>query len=474
MTSIKREFFNGVLFTAIGKYSYVFINFLITAILARILSPADFGIVAIATVIINFFSMLSDMGIGPAVVQNKELKKKDLENIFSLTFYMGAVLSLIFYFLAPFFSKYYENEQLLSVVQLFSIAIFFHCVDIVPHSLLVKGKRFSFLAYSNVIIQVVCGAISIWAAYLGFGVYSLLIQPILSSILIFVVDISQHWIFPTLKVQKESIQKIFSYSLFQFLFSFINYFSRNLDKLVVGRVFGVSDLGYYEKSYRLMMLPVGNLSHIITPAIQPIFSEFQNDNNLLYNRSIRIMKLFVFLGFPISVFLYFCSSEIILLSFGEQWHGAIPVFQILSLSVGFQMIFSPQGAFFQSANAVKEMFYCGLATAIFNTLAVIVGCIICKNIEVLSWLIVISYILAFIITYFVLINKVFASSFKTFLKIFIQPLQLSILLAIILFLFNVFAPQMDIIFSFVIKCIISVFVVGVFNLFTKSITKLLK
>ena len=127
MASVKKELFSGVLFTAIGKYSYVVISILITAVLARILTPADFGIVAIATVLINFFSMLSDMGIGPAIVQNKDLNKEDLSSIHNLTLYMGVGLSAIFFLLAPVFAHYYDNKQLVIVIQLFSISIFFHC-----------------------------------------------------------------------------------------------------------------------------------------------------------------------------------------------------------------------------------------------------------------------------------------------------------------------------------------------------------
>lgn len=474
MASVKKELFSGVLFTAIGKYSYVVISILITAVLARILTPSDFGIVAIATVLINFFSMLSDMGIGPAIIQNKELNKEDLSSIYNLTLYMGVGLSAIFFLLAPVFAHYYDNKQLVIVIQLFSISIFFHCADIVPHNLIVKAKRFSFLAYSNVIIQIVSGVASIIAAYYGLGIYSLLIQPILSSVLLYLVDLSQYRIIPTFVIHYNSIKKIFSYSLYQFLFSFINYFSRNLDKLVVGRVFGVNELGYYEKSYRLMMLPVGNLSHVITPAIQPIFSEFQNNKNLLFQRSKRLFQLFAMMGFPISVLLYFCSKEIILIAFGEQWVGAVSVFKILSLSVGFQMIYSPQGAFFQSANAVKEMFHCGIVTALLNVFAVIVGCIWVKDILVLSWMIVAVYTLAFVITYYVMINRVFASSFLSFLKVLIGPILLSCLIVIPLYLTNSFLVDAHILLSLAIKCIATMVVVGLYELKTKQISKLIK
>ncbi len=473
MSQIRKDLFKGVIFTALGKYSNIVISLVITAVLARLLTPADFGIVAIATVIINFFSMLSDMGIGPAIIQNKNLNHNDIKSIYSFTFYIGLFLGIIFYLLAPIFTKFYNNKDLIDIVQILSISIFFHCVNIVPHNLIIKSKNFSFIAYSRIIIHCVSGIVSIVAAFLGLGIYSLLIQPIMSSVLAYIVDINKQRINLSLRINLLSLKKIYSYSMYQFLFSFINYFSRNLDKLVVGKIFGVNELGYYEKSYRLMMLPIGNLSLVITPAIQPIFSEFQNDKKLLYHRSLRLFKIFAFLGFPLSVFLFFCSKELIIIIYGNQWSEAIPIFQILSLSVGFQMIFSPQGTFFQSANAVKEMFYCGIVTAIFNVISVVVGCLLLKDINMLSWMIVLTYVIAFFVTYYIMVRRVFCSNFISFLKVLINPIFLSIMIALPLFIFNYYL-DLNIVISLLIKCAIFVIIIAVFEITTKSISKLLK
>lgn len=420
MSSIKRELFNGVFFSAISKYAYIFINLIVTAILARLLTPEDFGVVAIATVFINFFSMLSDMGIGPAVIQRKDLTKNDLNSIFSLTVFIGLFLSIIFFFCAPLFSSYYKNESLLIIIQLLSVSIFFHCINIVPASLLNKNKQFSFSAYTNVIVQLVGGAIALSCAFCGGGVISLIIQPIVCSLLTFIVFFRKYPQSFSLTIHVSSISKILSYSTYQFLFSFLNYFTRNLDKLFVGKCLNVTELGYYEKSYRLMMLPVGNLSHVMLPAIQPIFSEFQDNKKLLYDRSLKIFK-FLSIGFPISVFLFFCSEEMILIVFGEQWLPAVKVFKILTISTGFQVLYSPQSAFFQSANAVKQMLNCGMIVAILNIIAVIVGCVIFVDLSILSYSIVVSYILSFLITYYVLIKKVYEHSFIEFLGIFVKP-----------------------------------------------------
>lgn len=339
-------------------------------------------------------------------------------------------------------------------MKFFSIAILFHCLDIVPSSLLKKNKKFKFIAFCNIIVQSSCGMIAILAAFCGFGAMSLLIQPVFGGAILFFIFFKQSNLSLSLKPNIYSIKKIFSYSLYQFLFSFINYFSRNLDKLVVGKSFGVVELGYYEKSYRLMMLPVGNLSHVITPAIQPIFSEYQNNKEWLFSKSMQLFRFLTLIGFPLTVFLFFSSRELVLTIFGSQWEGAIPVFQILSLSVGFQIIYSPQGAFFQSANAVKLMFYCGIVTALLNIIAVWLGCILFHSITILAWSIDIAYTLAFFMVYFVMVKYVFHQKFVRFLKILIEPLLLTSMVAGALLIENHFIAIENIILSLFLKSLI--------------------
>ena len=474
MSSAKSELFGGVFYTSVTKYSGIIVNLVTTAILARLLVPEDFGIVAIATVIINFFSMLSDMGIGPAVIQNKSLDKNDISNIFSLTLYVGIILTIIFYLSSSLLSDFYNSPKLNNIISFFSLAIFFHCVDIVPNNLLKKDKRFRFIAIRTVLVQILCCVLSVIAAFCGFGIYSLLIQPILSSIALFVIDYREYPIRVLFRISLFSIKKIFAYSSYQFMFSFINYFSRNLDKLVVGRVFGTVELGYYEKSYRLMMLPVGNLSHVITPAIQPVFSEYQNDKEWLFSKSMRLFKLLTMIGFPLSALLYFASEEIVILLFGDQWYGAVPVFRIFSISVGLQIIYSPQGAFFQSANAVKEMFYCGIITAILNVLAVIIGCYLFKNLESLAWCINLAYFLAFFQVYYIMMKKVFVQPFCKFVLMLRDPIILSLLLCVILFLANTYFVFDSLVLSLFAKFMVFTIVIVVYEYLTSTYRLLIR
>ncbi|MFA5325182.1 MAG: lipopolysaccharide biosynthesis protein [Bacteroidales bacterium] len=456
MNSIKKEMASGVYYTALAKYSGVILSLVIAGILSRILTSDDFGVIAIATVIIAFFSIFSDLGIAPSIIQKKDLTNDDFNNIFSFTIWSGIIISILFFLSSWLIADFFNSEILIPVCQLLSINLLFASVNIVPNALLQKAKRFKFIAVRTLGVQVVCGIVSIIAAYKGAGVYALLINPILSSIILFIVNYFQYKIQLKFTLGLSSIKKIFSYSAYQFGFNIINYFSRNLDKLLIGKHLNMSELGFYDKSYRMMMLPLQVLPQVVSPVMHPIFSDLQNDLKKLSESYLKVVKLLAFIGLPISVFLLFTAYELIILVFGHQWEPSVPVFKVLSLSVGLQVILSTSGSIFQAANSTKTLFWCGLITTILNILAICIGLFCFNTSYAIAWGICISFTLNFIITYYLMYNKVFKISWKPFWKILISPVILSGILGCMLFLLNIILPSdLNLILSLIIKGILA-------------------
>jgi PST family polysaccharide transporter len=174
-------------------------------------------------------------------------------------------------------------------------------------------------------------------------------------------------------INKNAIDKILSFSIYQFLFNLVYIGYRNIDKFFIGKFFGMADLGYYEKSYRLMMLPLENVSSVISPVLHPLLSELQNDKDKIWSSYLKMLRMLSEFSFILSVALYFLSDSIILFLYGENWKFAIPLFKILSLSVCFQLLQAPIGAVLQSINKVKALFYGGLWMLLFVTLALFVS-----------------------------------------------------------------------------------------------------
>lgn len=448
----KKELISGIVYTAASKYSGIIITLVISGILARLLSPEDFGIVAIATVIITFFGIFSDLGISPAIIQHKNLDKQNLSDLFSFTVWLGILLSLAFFFSAPYIAAYYNSGILLTICRLLALNLFFNTINIVPNALLYKNKEFKYISVRNITIQLLVGVVAVVAALLGAGLYALLINPIITSVIIFFISYRKYPQKMRLVTGIETIRLIFSYSLFQFLFNLINYFSRNLDKLLIGKYLGMIPLGYFEKSYRLMMLPIQNITFVITPVLHPILSDFQNDIRFLASSYERIIRILSFIGFPLSIFLLFTAKEITLIIFGDQWLPSVPVFQILALSAGFQIVLSSSGSIFQAANDTKSLFICGLFSSILNVSGILLGVFYFKTLEAVAWCLCITFSINFIQCYLQMYLKTFDKrSFTYLIKQFLSPLLLTLMSFFLLFPLDKLTADYNLLISLMLK-----------------------
>jgi PST family polysaccharide transporter len=214
-------------------------------------------------------------------------------------------------------------------------------------------------------------------------------------------------------------------------------------------------LGYYEKSYRLMMLPLQTITHVVSPVMHPIFSDYQNDFKKLSDSYLKIVKLLAYIGFPLSVLLFFTSKELVLLIFGMQWERSILSFQILALSVGFEIILSTSGSIFQAANSTKMLFICGLISTIILIIAILIGVFIFKIIEAVALFSLFAFIINFIITYFLMYSKLFKTGLQTFFKVLISPIILSLILIFILYFTDLLFVNLNLLLQLIIKAIIT-------------------
>lgn len=455
MISIRKSLGTGIFYTTLARYSGILISIVIGAILARLLSPEEFGTVALVTVFVNFFNLFSDFGIGPAIVQNQTLSKKEIESIFSFSILIAFFMALLFFSGASLISRFYNKAELVNVSRYLALSILFYSLQIVPKALIQKDLKFKQLGIVTLVVQTICGALAIVLAYAGLSYYALVIQSIISGFFLFIIF---YWISPVkvaLNIDLLGIKKIFKFSAFQFMFNVINYFSRNADNILIGKFMNSSALGYYDKSYRLMMMPVANLTHVITPVLMPVLSRFQNDKELVFKTYLKVIKILSIIGFPLSVFLFFSANEIILLMYGSQWGQSIPVFKLLAATVGFQMILSSSGSIFQTVNRTDLMFITGVLGTI-----VLVGGIsysiffINASIVAVSWAVAAGYLVYFFIIFYFLIKKALKRKLSIFFKVLLYPLFISGVMGTVLWFLEKVWPS-SLIYSLICKLFVS-------------------
>lgn len=432
---MRTELFRGLLFTFFSKYSGLFIGLVISAILARVLSPSEFGVVAIAMVFITLFNLFGNLGLGSAIIQANNLDDRDVRSLFLFSILIAFLVSVLFFFSSYMIADFYEMSDLTSIFQILSVSLFFTISNIVPQSLLYKKLLFRRLSVITFFVQLFSGVVAVYLAYNDFGYFSLVYRSVFVSVFTFLAIYFYSPIIPYF-VTMDSVNKIAGFSLYQFLFTLVNYFSRNLDNILIGKYMGSSKLGYYDKSYYLMSLPIQNLTQVLTPVLHPILAKANFQSNEVFLFYLKACRILAAIGFPLSIFLFYSAEDIILLIYGDQWLNSIPVFKVLSISVGIQIVLSSSGSIFQSCNRTDLLFYSGLFTSSVMILSIFLGVFFFNSLVAISYCLLAAFVVNFFVAFYILIVKVLDSSYIKFLYIFVLPISSAISLFLIYYLLD--------------------------------------
>lgn len=461
----------AVLLNAAAKYSTVILQLIYTAILARILTPEDYGTIAVINVFIVFFQLLADMGLGTGVIQNKDLTDDDVNNIYSFSIYMGLVLLVIFMGCSFLIASIYGDTIYIPLGFILSFSLMFNAFNMIPNAILLKEKKFSSIAIRTVVVAVVSFSLTIVFAVRGMGVYAFAAQSVVYSMGLFLWNECKIKLKLNLKPKFSSVKKIFGYSIYQFGAQTLNYFNRNLDNLLIGKFFSKEDLGYYNKAYTLMQYPINYLPGVITPVLHPILSEHQDNKKFIYEKYMQLLKVLSLLGCFGSAFCFFAGKEIILIAFGQQWGNAIQTFRILSLSLWPQILTNTIAPIYQSIGNTKLMFQNLIITTIIIVSMIIAG-VVMHSILYISIFVSFAYVLNFFVTYFIMMKFGMRASYSKFLFAFRHELIIFIFLMLLSVLWPIRFE--NILLGFVIKFVAMISLYVVLLVVTKQHRTLLK
>ena len=357
------------------------------------------------------------MGLGTAVIQNKSLTDDEIGDIYSFSVYAAFVLGAVFLILGWPISVFYGDPVYLKICGLLSISVFFNAVNIIPNAVLMKSKRFGLVGKRLIAVSAATGAIAIAMAATGFSFYAIVFQSIFQAVFIFLWNYWNTRLKFRFRFKAASIRKVRQYSTYQFSYSLINYFARNLDNLLIGKALGSVNLAYYDKGYRLMMYPVQNLTYVINPILHPVLSDYQNDKAYIYSAYMKVVRVLSLLGLFISLYCFWASEEIIMVFFGDQWAKSVPVFRLLSLSVWPQLVSTSAGSIYQSTGNTKLMFKSGTIHFTTTIVLIVIG-VLHGELKTVALLVAVSLYLRFFIDYYFLVVKGFGYAYGTFLKAF--------------------------------------------------------
>lgn len=371
--SLYTQAISSVKWNAASQAVRLSLYFLTTLLLARLLNPADFGLLGMATVFTGFIAVFNDFGLGSAVVQRRNLDQETISTIFWLTIAVGVITTLITVLISPIAANFYSQPELKPLLSFLSITFLLNSIGQVQFSLLMKALNFRHIALIESFSGLLGGIVAIVLAFMDWGVWSLAIQLVVSvgvaSIIYWVIS---DWR-PNFVFEKANLRGIVNYSGGLFGFNIVNYFSRNADYLLIGRFLGPGPLGLYTLAYRLMQFPIQNITAVVNRVLFPTLSKIQEKNEKIRTGFIKASQYIAFITFPLMIGLLILAPEFILIAFGRKWVFVIPIVQILALVGLVQSIIGLVGSIYTAKGKTKIFFYWGIISTVTVVGGIIVG-----------------------------------------------------------------------------------------------------
>jgi lipopolysaccharide exporter len=310
-----------------------------TAIMARLLEPAAFGLIAMAGVILRFGSYFAQMGVGSALIQKKEISDENVRAAFTSAVFLGILFFVSVWFLAPLAIYIFDNERVIPIIRVMALSFIITGLTTTALSLLRRNLEFRSLAITEILSYVLgYGLIGITLAYNGFGVWSLVAGALSQSVLLSILSylFSHHTL--SFIYRRKYYKSLYSFGGRVSVISFFEFLGSNLDTLAIGHFIGATPLGIYNRALMLVNLPAQYLTGSFSRVLFPSFSRVQKETERLKKAYLSTIMLFSAILCPTCLGIAVASQEIVLLVLGEKWIAANPVLQILSIAILFNIL----------------------------------------------------------------------------------------------------------------------------------------
>ncbi len=330
--SLKQKTVRGTAWSFIDNISGQGITFLVGLVLANILSPAEYGLIAIISIFIAVFNSLVDSGFSNALIRKNNATDVDYNTIFLFNLAISILLFFCLYFLAPYISLFFNQPELTSLTRVMSSIVLINAFAIIQRTRLVKNIDFKTQTKISVIASTISGAIGIGMAIRGCGVWSLAGQQIsrqtLNTILLWFFN---RWM-PRLQFSIESFNELFSFGWKLLVSSLIDTIWREIYQVVIGRFYSPATLGQYERARQFNMIFSNNLTAIIQRVSYPVLSSIQDNNERMKQAYKKIIKTTMYISFICMLGLCAIAKSLILVLIGEEWLPAVEFLQIICFS----------------------------------------------------------------------------------------------------------------------------------------------
>jgi O-antigen/teichoic acid export membrane protein len=363
----------GVIWAGASQAGRLLIQILALAVLSRLLPAADFGLLALATVVTTYASLLRDMGTAAAIIQRDRLTGELLNTVFWFNVCVGVALAALVCVLAIPIANLFRQPRLSGVLAALAITFPLVSAGAVHQALLERSLRFRSLARLEISSALLALGVACLSAVKGFGVYSLVVNTIAAAALTSLqLWIASGWR-PMLRWSGTELRSLWSFSANLFGFQTLNYFARNADTMLIGRFLGAAELGWYNMGYRIMLFPLVNLSAVMSRSLFPVLARQQSDQAsfaALYKRTISAIAV---VTAPLMAGLWVLREPFVEVVFGKRWLPVAPLLAWLAPLGLVQSLLTTVGMIYMATGKTALMMKWTVVSSVTIVVAVAIG-----------------------------------------------------------------------------------------------------
>jgi len=338
--SLKSTATRGMLWNALEKLSVQGSQLIIGIVLARILMPEDFGLIGMLSIFIVVSQVFVSSGMGSGLIQKKNRSEIDYSTVFVFNFAVSSSFYILLFFVAPLIANFYNMPQLVILTRVLAINIVINSLAIVQRTRLIINIDFKTIAKVNVVSVIAGGLFGVTFAYLGFGVWALVVQNLVrATVSVIMFWLLSKWKF-SLSFSKQSFKELFGFGYKLLLTGLYGQILQNVYKLIIGKAFSAAELGFYTQAKNFAELASGTVSSVLQQVTYPILASLQDDRKRMISVFSRMIRMTAFLSFPAMTMLALLADPFIRLVLTEKWLPAVPLLQWMS----FARIFYPISA----------------------------------------------------------------------------------------------------------------------------------
>lgn len=317
--SLKRKTLKGTIWSSVERFSVQGIQFAVMIIMARVLTPDDYGLVGMLAIFIAISQSLIDSGFSQALIRKLDRSQTDNSTVFYFNIAVGIVLYLALFFCAPLIARFYTQPLLIPLTRLIGLGLIFNSLAVVQRALLTVELDFKTQAKASLIGALLSGVTGIWMAYNGYGVWSIAVQQIVNlGVVTLALWILSHWK-PAWSYSWKSFRELFGFGSKLMLSGLLNTAFENIYLIVIGKVYKAADLGYFTRAQNFSSLISANTTGILQRVTYPVLCSIQNDDDRLRDAYRKLLRLAAFIIFPLLVGLGAVGRPLILTLLTDKW-----------------------------------------------------------------------------------------------------------------------------------------------------------